>query len=210
VLACGEGAALSHRTAAALWGMRPQSGVLIHVTVPTASGRSKRDGIAIHRSRTLLPSQTTLRRGVPVTNPARTLADLKRTASRNAYESAVRQAEILRLDTGPQGQPDPDPDRTQLERRFVALCRRHALPRPLTQQVVGPYTVDFLWPMQRLVVEVDGYGSHGGRSAFEDDRARDAQLALLGHEVIRFTWRQIGDAPATVVAVMRGLLDRRP
>ena len=213
VLACGEGAALSHRSAAALWGLRrPQSGGSIHVTVPTTVGRSPRTGIAIHRSRTLPPSQTTLRRHIPVTNPARTLADLRRTSGRHAYASALRQAEILRLDTGPQAQPDPDPDptRTELERRFFALCRRHSLPRALTQQVVGPYTVDFLWPEQRLVVEVDGYGSHGTHSAFEADRARDAQLKLLGYEVIRFTWRQISAEPATVVAVMHGLLAHPP
>lgn len=210
VLACGEGAVLSHTAGAALWGLRRIPSGPIHVIVPTASGRGKRKGIAIHRSSTLLPSQTTNRRGIPVTTPSRTLVDLRRTVGRHAYESALRQAEILRLGTGPQPHPQdaPDPDRTELERRFLALCRRHSLPRPRTQQIIGPYTVDFLWLEQRLVVEVDGYGSHGTRSAFEDDRARDAQLKLLGYEVVRFTWRQISDEPATVVAVMSGLLAR--
>ena len=127
---------------------------------------------------------------------------------RHRYETALRQAEILRLDTGPQPQSTPDPDRTELERRFLALCRRHSLRRPRAQQIIGPYTVDFLWLEQHLVVEVDGYGSHGTRSAFEDDRARDAQLKLLGYEVVRFTWRQISVEPATVVAVVSRLLVR--
>jgi hypothetical protein len=56
---------------------------------------------------------------------------------------------------------------------------------------VGPFTVDFLWPDSRLIVEVDGYRAHSGRSAFESDRARDVELRLLGYEVVQFTWRQL-------------------
>jgi predicted transcriptional regulator of viral defense system len=77
VLACGEGAVLSHRSAGALWEIAlPPS--LIDVMVPGNAGRKPRDGIKVHRSLTLLPSQTTRRAGIPVTMPSRTLEDLKR------------------------------------------------------------------------------------------------------------------------------------
>ena len=74
---------------------------------------------------------------------------------------------------------------------------------------VCPFTVDFLWPERRLVVEVDGYRAHSGRSAFESDRARDVELRLLGYEVVRFTWRQLTDRPREVADVLRKLLALR-
>jgi very-short-patch-repair endonuclease len=208
VEACGPGAVLSHTAAAALWDVcAPPSGP-VHVSAPTANGRARRDGIVLHRATTLLPSQTTMRRGIPVTKPARTLQDLRRLFPRSRFEAAVRRAEKLRLDTGAVRDPQPQGDFNVLERRFLALCRRHSLPRPGTQRVIGPYTVDFLWPDAGLVVEVDGFGDHGTRSGFEADRARDAQLKLLGYDVVRFTWRQLRDDAATVVGVLRGLLQR--
>jgi very-short-patch-repair endonuclease len=72
---------------------------------------------------------------------------------------------------------------------------------------LGPYTVDFLWPRSRLVVETDGWRGHRGRQAFEDDRTRDAWLRARGYEVLRFSWRQVVDEPAAVVAVLRRYLD---
>jgi very-short-patch-repair endonuclease len=71
---------------------------------------------------------------------------------------------------------------------------------------VGNLIVDFLWPVTSLVAELDGYGAHGGRAAFEDDRARDLKLKLLGYEVVRFTWKQLEDDPAEVAAALRALL----
>ena len=71
---------------------------------------------------------------------------------------------------------------------------------------IDRYEVDFLWRAERLVVEVDGWESHRTRSAFEEDRARDARLMTLGHQVLRFTWRQIDSDPAAVAATIRGLL----
>jgi very-short-patch-repair endonuclease len=89
-----------------------------------------------------------------------------------------------------------------LEGRFLALCRRHRLPRPVVNVRVGPFTVDFLWPQRRLVVEVDGWEAHRTRSAFEADRERDTQLKLLGYEVVRFTWRQVSERPAHVASTL--------
>jgi hypothetical protein len=75
VLACGEGAALSHRDAAAGWGIRRSASALIDVTIPTRNGRQPRDGIRLHR--VALPEEdVTVRDGVPVTTLARTLLDL--------------------------------------------------------------------------------------------------------------------------------------
>ncbi len=72
--------------------------------------------------------------------------------------------------------------------------------------MIGPYTVDFLWPAHRLIVEVDGWETHGTRTAFEDDRARDAWLTAQGYRVVRFTWRQVTREGPLVARTLRQLL----
>ena len=66
--------------------------------------------------------------------------------------------------------------------------------------------VDFLWRKHRLVVEVDGFGTHGTRQAFQRDRRRDQLLTLAGWQVIRFTWDEITTEPGYVTEVLRRLL----
>jgi very-short-patch-repair endonuclease len=210
VLACGPGAALSHTSAAELWGMlrfrRPSRAPSIdsvsHVTVPR-NARSRR-GIKVHRSRSLFPSQVTRRLGIPVTAPSRTLIDLRRTLPQRQFMAALRQAEFVGLPIDREFEPDHT--RSELERRFLALCRRHRLPKPDVNVRVGEYDVDFLWPERALIAELDGYGTHAGRVAFEADRARDLQLKLRGYEVVRFTWRQLKEEPSAVAAALRKLL----
>jgi very-short-patch-repair endonuclease len=211
VLACGEGAVLSHLSAAELWGIhrrvRRQSSAEIsdvHVTVPKTSGVKKRRGIVVHRSSTLIARHCTLRDGIPVTTPARTLADVRPLLSPAQFAAAVREAEFRRLPIG--GPIESDRGRTELEALFTAVVRRHRLPCPEINATVDRYEVDFLWRAERLIVEVDGWESHRSRSAFEDDRARDARLKLLGFDVLRFTWRQIEVDRAAVASTIRAVL----
>jgi very-short-patch-repair endonuclease len=204
VLACGPDAVLSHTSAAALWQLLRQHG-LVHVTVP--GNQRCRARIRVHRSRTLFPSAVTRRAGIPVTTPSRTLADLRRLLPQPQFATALRKAEFLGLPLD--DRLDPDHTRSELEARFLALCRRHRLPQPVVNERVGGYVVDFLWPGQRLIVELDGYQAHGGRSAFEADRVRDAELKLLGYEVLRFTWRRLHTEQTAVASVVRGLLRAR-
>ena len=209
VRACGEGAVLSHPAAAALWEMRAIPSGPVHVSVPTTAGRRRREGIAIHRSSTLgLPGQVTVRKEIPVTTPARTLSDLRRTLPKEQYLAALRRAERQDFDTGPHRYPD-DPEPSEIERRMLALCRRHSLPPPLTQQIIGPYTIDFLWPQASLIVETDGWETHGTRSAFESDRSRDAWLTARGYRVVRFTWGQLTAEGPTVARTLRQILGVR-
>jgi very-short-patch-repair endonuclease len=205
VLACGAGAVLSHRSAAYLWEMLKRIPGPVHVTLPTRAGRRKRRGITIHRSSTLLASQTTAEEGIPVTSPSRTLLDLRRIAPPAEYRRALRQAEFdglpLELPT--------DGTRSELESLFLKLCRRHRLSAPEVNARLGPFLIDCLWRSERLAVELDGYASHSGRQAFEDDRRRDVWLKLHGYEVMRFTYEQVTQRPAEVAAAARALLQRR-
>ena len=207
VLACGPGAVLSHTHAAALWGIRHAPSGPIHVTVPTTAGRKRRSRITVHRSSTLLTSQTTIRRGIRATKPARTLSDLRPILTEDDWERTRSRALDHRYDLGPIGDGAVPPF-SVLERRLAAICRRHSLPSPLPQQVIGPYTVDFLWPEARLVVEVDDFKTHGTRGKFESDRERDTWLQLRGYRVLRFTWRMLRDRPGHVVRTLRAALAR--
>jgi very-short-patch-repair endonuclease len=92
---------------------------------------------------------------------------------------------------------------SELEQRFLRLCHRHRLPPPEVNATVDRYEADFLWRDERLIVETDGWAAHRGRIAFEEDRCRATALALLGYEVMRVTWRQVLEEPATVAAAIR-------
>jgi very-short-patch-repair endonuclease len=209
VLALGEGAVVSHQSAAALWGMlKPHSGP-IHVSVIGDGGRRKRRGIHVHRSHSLIAGVTIRRKGIAVTKPARTLQDLRRTVPQPVYRRAVRRALDLRLIRSDQVS-EPDLTRSELERLFLGICRRHRLPQPEVNARLGPYEVDFLWRDRALVVETDGFRHHSDRAAFESDRVRDADVQRFGSRVLRFTYRQVTEDRTSVVAALRDLLGERP
>lgn len=204
VLACGDGATLSHRSAAALWGLlRPSSGP-VDVSTSARGGRARQEGIRLHRSRSLRPRMTTRRFRIPVTTPARTIEDLRRTAPAWEVRRAARQAEFLKLPLGPEVQTDGS--RSDLETDFLALCERHGLPRPEVNVKVGRLTVDFLWRAERVAVETDFYEYHRGRVAFRDDRARDLELRSHGYAARRYSEELVNERPAEVVADLRDAL----
>jgi very-short-patch-repair endonuclease len=209
VLALGEDAAVSHRSAAALWRMLPPHEGPIEVTVPGDGGRAKRKGIRIHRSSTFIAGVSILRDGIRLTKAARTLQDLHRAVSTETYRSAIRRALDLRLISSDQLRSEDELTRSELERIFRGLCRRHRLPQPEVNARIGTYEVDFLWRDRGLIVETDGFRHHGDRSAFERDRARDAHLQSLGFRVLRFTHRQLTEKRSAVVATLRDLLGQR-
>ena len=123
-----------------------------------------------------------MHQAIPVTAPARMMIDLSSVLPRPALQRAPEAAERLRLldleRLPPRlaelaGTIEPSL-RSPLEARFLALCRNHGLPRPAVNTT--GYEVDFCWPAERLIVEVDGRRHHGTRAAFERDRERDAVL----------------------------------
>lgn len=210
VLACGDGAALSHRSAAALWGIRPTDTPKIDVTVSHASGVRGNARIAVHRSRR--PIEALKRDGIPVTTAGQTLLDLATALPRRQLEKACEMAEALQLnveidDSHPgarrlreAGEHDlTTTTRSPLEDEFLELCDRHAIPRPRVNSFVEGLEVDFCWPAERLIVETDGR-THLTRAAFEGDRERDAWLTSLGWRVMRFTRRQVRRDEAVVAA----------
>jgi very-short-patch-repair endonuclease len=198
VLACGEGAVLSHGSAAVLWKLlKPLDGP-VHVSVPTTSGRKIRRGIHLHRTPAL--RLTTYRDGIPVTTVARTIEDLHYISfPPRLLRRAIRQAEFMGLRLNG---IETDRSRSDLEVLFLQLCRRHRLPPPEVNVKLGRWEVDFLWRSQGVVVETDSWTYHRGSVAFEDDHARDLDLRAAGYTVLRFTHRQLEGEPERVAAVV--------
>jgi hypothetical protein len=181
--------------------------------------------------RSLPAEDRAARDGIPVTTLARTLLDLGEVVSSRQLERAFEQAELLRLldlraiealakrargrrGLRPlaallSGASEPAMTRSELERRFLELCRHANLPIPVLNAVVAGLEVDALWPSQRLIVELDGYAYHRTRAAFERDRGRDAALQIAGYRVLRVTHRRLATEPAAIVGAVRSLLSAR-
>ncbi len=235
LLAAGPAAALSHRSAAVWWRMLGRWGGKVEVVVPTQSGR-RVPGIAVHRCASLRPQDVTTADGLACTTPARTLMDLAATAPA-LLPRALTEAERLHLDVagvlhrlatepGRRGagalaaalaafDPRKAEARTVLELRFLEVVRAARLPAPQVNVVVDAGRlrpeVDFLWPAERVAVEVDGREFHDIVATAEADRARDNALALAGHLVLRFTWRRLeADRAGVVREVAAALRSRAP
>jgi very-short-patch-repair endonuclease len=212
VLAGGPGAVLSHRAAAALWGVRRSSA--IEVTSPR---HLRRRGIVAHRA-TLPPDEVTTRAAIPVTTITRTVYDLAAVRPYHDVEAAANQAEYQQLtDTlslGALVARHPHcrgiaslkrliadnaigtrMSRSDLEIAFQAFLDAHRLPRPDATNVhveAGGrlHECDNVWFGARLIVELDGPG-HATRKAFYADRADDRALTVAGWIVIRVTERDL-------------------
>jgi very-short-patch-repair endonuclease len=222
-LACGAGAALSHRSAAELWGIGYEQGKRIHVTIRRRSG-IERQGITVH-ARPKLPEGSVMRRfRIPVTHPVQTLIDLATELEPMRLERAVNEADKLDL-VDPErlrraldvygGMPGVKPLRTLLDRHtfrlsdsdlevyFRPLALDAGFPLPLTKQWVLGYEVDFLFPDHKLIVETDGLRYHRTPSQQARMVRRDQKHVSEGFRVIRFTHWQIAYAPMEVTKLLR-------
>ena len=205
VLAAGEGAVLSHGSAAALWELATDRGVP-HTTTPAAC-RTRR-GLRVHHS-ALPADEVTVRHAIPVTTAARTLLDVAATSSRRELERALRQAEFHRLADREEidgilgrhpgrrgiaglrsalGAVRPgEITRSDFEIAFLAFAERHRLPRPAMNFHAPWGEVDAAWPDRRLAVELDGRAAHDTAGAFVRDRERDRAALVAGWRVVRAT-----------------------
>jgi very-short-patch-repair endonuclease len=233
ILACSPQAVLSHRTAARLWGFRPGSlpgnDDLIDVTV-AAHRRLTCTGIRLHRARSLSEGDRGLRDRIPTTSPLRTLIDLAAVLNARELETAINEADRV-------GLVNPDALRSattarsglrglaairdvldrrtfrltdsELERRFLLLVDRAGLVRPLTQQRVNGFRVDFYWPELRFIVETDGLRYHRTSTQQAKDRKRDQRHAAAGFIVVRFTHAQVTFESQQVIETLRDVIDRQ-
>jgi hypothetical protein len=239
VFACGDGAVLSHRSAAALHGIRGTSSPKVDVTAQARRGYSHRK-LLVHRAGTLDPVDIREIRGIPVTSLPRTIIDIATCVSDSALEYAIHTAERRRKLTpadlqealdrlpGVNGtaavrrivdRPAHDLDaraRSPWELRFLEICRAHQIPMPRLNEWIpldiaaGGLEVDFCWPEQRLVVEVDEHRGHTTVRARRNDPERDTALRAAGWRVIRIPEVAFADPDAIARAVWGAILYPRP
>jgi very-short-patch-repair endonuclease len=228
VLACGPGTLLSHQSAAELWGIRKPAGGPIEVSVPATARRRPR-GIRVHRRRGLTDRDRAIRSGVPVTNPARTMADLAGSLSPEQLEAAVNEADkhdlidperLRRTLDDMSGEPGVPVLRrlldrrtfrltdSELERRFLLLIRSAGLPMPETGVRVNGFRVDFFWPELGLIVETDGLRYHRTPAQQARDRRRDQVHTAAGLITLRFTHAQIRFGAAEVERLLTTVITR--
>jgi hypothetical protein len=228
LLACGEGAVISHGTAAAFHGLWDEWPHFIDVTVPVEAGR-KIDGVRCRRCRYPEPEEVEVLYGVTVTTVARTLVDLagilhlpalrqvvgrvaiRRKLDLQAVDVAIyngrrrRGLKGLELALLPYRTNDGKvPDvRSDLETLLLPHLLEMGLPRPINNaplHIEGErFLVDFFWEQERVVVETDGRETHETPIAFQSDRRRDQFLAAAGYRVLRITWCQLRDEREVVV-----------
>jgi very-short-patch-repair endonuclease len=227
VLACGDGALLSHRDAGRLHGiLRGAGSGHIHVSAP----RHRRvTGVRCHVLSHPHTLDGTVIDGIPVTSLERTALDLAVELAPARLVGALEESQRLgSFDLGAfeallvnspghhglgalraalaQLSDHPPLVRSGNERRLLEIVREGDLPLPTTNVVVAGETVDAVWPAQRLILEIDSWYGHGQRRAFEDDRRRDAVLIRAGYRVIRITETQLWGDPGAIVGLLRDLL----
>jgi very-short-patch-repair endonuclease len=217
-LACGPDAVVSHRSAACLFGLLPETTGDIDVTIP-GRNQAPRSGIRRHRVKSLPRHHVTNVNGIKVTSIARTICDLAATESPHATEQAFQEAlyrEIVTdkalqavLDREPRrrGAPviralleNPSLTRSERERRLLKLIEQAGLPKPLTNVPLNGYKADVFWPQYNLILEFDGWHAHGHRHAFESNRKRDQIMLTKGLRTLRVTDRQLTTEPIALVA----------
>ncbi len=135
-------------------------------------------------------------------SPYLTRAQLADVCARNPRHPGTK---LLR----PFVQSPTGPTRSQFEDAFLDFCARYDLPRPLVNTVVCGFEVDALFAPERVIVELDGWDFHNDRRAFENDRARDADLLTAGFVTIRITWERLHNAPHREAARLRRILAER-
>lgn len=173
----------------------------------------------------------TSRDGIRVTTLARTVLDLAASLSERELHRVLDEAQVRRLATVPSlvsvarahpGHPGAGAvtralrhhtpgttlTRSELEERFIALCRGQGLPQPEVNARIAGLEVDFVFPGRRVAVETDGWRFHGHRAAFERDHRRDATLTRAGYRALRFTHDQVTEKPHVVAATVAAALAR--
>jgi hypothetical protein len=228
VLACGENACLSHRSAGALYGICEERNGVVEVSV-RRSGKIERPCIRV-RSRPSLPSKDvgTLDR-IPITSPVQTLIDLATELPTKYLARAVNEANVLdvidvetlriKLDaySGVPGAKrlvallDRDTfvlTQEELERLFLPLAGEVGLSLPLTGEIVNGFEVDFFWPELKLVVETDGLRYHRTPAAQAKDARRDQAHTAAGYARLRFTHWQVKYEPAYVKCILSETANR--
>jgi very-short-patch-repair endonuclease len=213
LLAAGDGALLSHGTAAWRWRIIPAppsvitlaaprhravEGVQLHVLGRLPRRHNPQRPLPHHHRRPHPPRpRRPLRPPRPPPGPSRGRVPARPAPGRRRASAAARPPALAAH------APGHGEAKSRLERRFRALLIRRGIELPLRNEPVGPWTVDCLWPDRRVVVELDGRQHERPRQADSDDD-RDLWLRRNRYIARRYGARQVGGRPDDVVADLLG------
>ena len=240
VLAGGPCAALSHRSAAALWGVLPTPNdvEILRSSSPDKPNSKlarmgKRPQLTIHRSRTSGPDEYETRDGIRVTSVARTILDISPGLSTRRLESVITEGERLHIvrikplkEAAMRGRGWPgsrklrevldgwDPRsldaRSDLELAFVAMCREYGLDLPELNVWVAGFLVDGFWPTQKFVVELDSHRHHRSTWQFNRDLQHTIAIEEAGYRVIRLNWLMVTRDAEETASILKRRLAKGP
>jgi very-short-patch-repair endonuclease len=227
VLAAGDGAVLSHRSASRLWRLLPPAAE--HVDVICPPGRVIRRNGIVSRQAALKEDEWLVHDAIRVTSPFRTIFDLAAVAEMRELERAFHEAEARRLTDRVSlpmllerypgrrgakkllalleaGQP-VGITRNDFEEAFLTLVDEHGLRRPRMNADLALrgrfFEIDALWERERVAVELDSRSIHGTRKKFESDRQRGRILVAEGWRTMHVTWRQLQEEPEEIARDLR-------
>jgi very-short-patch-repair endonuclease len=223
----GDGAVISHLTAAAVLRFDGIRGPALHVTVPRSarSGVNTKRGFALHSTTRLSLIDRVTVDGIPCTSGARTLIDIAALVDDEALEIAFESARRMRLtsvdhlarrflELGGRGKAgsarvcrllerqrvDDRPLESPLEVKVWRLLRDRRIPLPERQVAIGDYRVDMLWPEHRVILECDGFEAHAGHLRWKRDRRRVAAIEAMVYRFVHVTWDDVTRRPDEVIA----------
>jgi very-short-patch-repair endonuclease len=230
LLACGERTFISHHSAAFVWGLLKVPPPEVEASVVNRCCKS-RNGLSVHRIKAVDERELRRHEGLWLSSPARAVLEVAAGASASEIgdmidaglagrrltpagleavlkrhrgrRGAARLAAVLGDDSG------RGISRSRAERAFGKLIRDAGLPAPLVNQPLGPYVPDFMWREQRLIVEIDSYGFHGGPGGFHNDHEKDLAYRDAGFDVLRPTRNHVINEPARVLVRLVRALERR-
>lgn len=230
LLACGPHVFLSHRTAAAIWGLLRTLPAEVEVSV-VGRRSSSREGLRVHRIQSIDPSEVRQHQGLWVSSPARAVLEIAATGTAKEVARAIDEGLAHRLFTPPElrgvlernrpcrgaarlaeiigDETATATGRSRMEKDLLRLLRDAGLPLPETNVPFGRFELDFFWPRERLAVELDSYRFHRGPDAFNRDRDKDLVLRDARIDLLRFTGDHVGSRSLMVLAQIAGELARR-
>ena len=226
VKGCGPGSLLVGRAAAHLLHLLRRPPSLPEVLT---SRHRRPEGVTVRRCRSTDRRDATTWRGIPVTTLPRTIVDLAALLdppdlARAFHEAVVRhrmkteavEQVLSRRHNWPGARElrrvlwgEEPVILSRLESSFIAVVRRARLPLPETNRPADGRYVDCRWPDQRLTVELDSYGYHATRHAWERDLDRERSAHARGDEFRRYSWRDVVEEPDPMLADLRALLRRQ-
>jgi very-short-patch-repair endonuclease len=229
VLFRGEGAMISFQSAAWLWGLERKLEIPVNVSVRWRG--HGQNAIGLHHCPALRDEDFATTELLPVTAVPRTLLDYASTAKTYRLEAAIDRADRLellnpmaidRITDEIRGHRGRRPlqramtiyrengfTRSGGEKRLLAVLADAGVRRPIVNNFIEGYELDFYWEPERFAIELDSWEHHRSRRSFEEDRKRQEELAMAGIETVRITGTRLKHEPREVADRIAEHLDRR-